>query len=197
MLLILIVFSGKPQSKAIQPVPMSMQVPLVILALCSIVVGLILASPITSPTSLGPWVQLNKIAVPTLLHLHEHILVELFEHIPYSMSFWLSVIGAYVAIRTPQQISNMLSRSFGGIFKHGYGFDGLVVAIVKLFRCLASLLARLDQAIFDHIMVIGSGKLVIMLGRYLQRRVQYQLHENIFMVLLGFIVMYMAARLMV
>lgn len=169
-------FHGKPRMDEhtlshIHESPWVVWLPLVLLAIPSIILGYVLYMPILfdTPTLLGS----------SIFVLPEHnVLAELAHevsspfasavHAIYSLPFWITVLGAVIAwvcyIATPS-IPGYLARYFSIIYSillNKYGFDRFnELFFVKGARGLGIAFYKIgDQKLIDGAVVNGSGRLV-------------------------------------
>ena len=169
-------FHGKPRMDEhtlshVHESPWVVWLPLVILAVPSVIIGYILYMPMlfNTPTLLDP----------SLFVLPEHnVLAELAKevvsplqtmlHAVHSFVFWLTLLGVliawvcYIAIPT---IPAMITRPFAWVYQlllNKYGFDALYdLVFVRGSKALGRLFYRIgDQKIIDGFIVNGTGRTV-------------------------------------
>lgn len=171
---LLMTFHGKPRMdnetySHVHESPWVVWLPLVVLAIPSIIIGYVLYMPMlfNQPTLLSQ----SIFVMPThdvlaKLAKEVHTPWEAALHAPLSATFWLTLAGIFIAwvcyIWKPA-IPTKLSQSFSWIYRilqNKYGFDAFnEFVFIRGIKALGRIFYRVgDQSLIDGLMVNGSGR---------------------------------------
>lgn len=186
-------FHGKPRmdKKTLDHVhesPAVVWVPLVLLAIPSVIIGYILFMPMlyNVPAMLGKSLfVLPEHNVLEELSKEVHSPLQAALHAPESLIFWLTVLGiliAWICYIAKPTIPSILATRFSWIYRlllNKYGFDAFNnLVIVRGSRMLGRFFYRTgDKQIIDGFIVDGTGRTVrwfAQKGRYIQSGYLYQ-----------------------
>ena len=185
-----LVFLGKYDNQKVASVPWTMKLPMLFLSLLSVCVGFLLYGLFLSHSSLGPWVSIPTGSMAILQKISNGFQTHLWQHIPFSLPFWLSIFGIFIAIKFPRKISDVMGGFAGGMITSGFGFDYLLIKITRISKKLAYVCGWYDSQVIDKTFVMGVARLVKYVSFSWQARRQVQLNQNIFLMLLGLIVLF-------
>jgi NADH-quinone oxidoreductase subunit L len=199
-------FHGKPRMTKeaydhVHESPWVVWLPLVLLAIPSIVIGYLLYMPMLfhKPTLLGSsiFVLPKNDVLATLGHEVVSPLMSIL-HAPYSLTFWLALLGvvlAWVAYIALPSLPSYLARQFALLYKllvNKYGFDRFnELVFVNGSKGLGGLFYYLgDKKIIDGMLVNGSARVVrwfSVKGRRMQTGYLYQYALFMIIGLVGFL----------
>lgn len=185
-----LVFLGKYDNQKVASVPWTMKLPMLFLSLLSVCSGFLLYGLFLSHSSLGPWVAMPTDSMVILQKISNGFQAHLWQHMPFSSPFWLSILGIFIAIKFPRKISDVMGGFAGGMITSGFGFDYLLVKITRISKKLAYVCSWYDSQVIDKTFVMGVARLVKYVSLSWQARRQVQLNQNIFLMLLGLIVLF-------
>ncbi|MCW8387157.1 NADH-quinone oxidoreductase subunit L [Fluoribacter dumoffii] len=199
-------FHGKPRMDEhtlshLHESPWVVWLPLVILAIPSIILGYILYMPMLfdNPTVLGS--SLFILPQHNVLGELAHEITSPFEsmlHSVFSLTFWITVAGiaiAWICYIAVPSIPGYLARRFSLIYKillNRYGFDAFNnLVFIKGSKGIGSVFYSVgDQTLIDGMVVNGSSRLVRWLsakGRMIQSGYLYHYATVMVLGLLGFL----------
>ncbi len=180
--------------------PAVVWVPLVLLAIPSIIAGGLLIGPMLfgKPFSLlGETIYVApQYNVLTILAEHYHGAWQQAQASIHTLPFWLAIAGIFTAwfscILVPNCRQGFVKR-FPFIYKpliHKYGFDEFYqYFFIRGSRCLAQTIYQIgDVKFIDHIMVNGSARLVAWLSSVFRRLQSGYLYHYAFAMILGLVV---------
>jgi len=174
----------------------SMMIPVVILAVVSVVIGAALAGPMLyeTPGLFGHSIftlSQHQVLAPLAAHYHGALdaIAEAFVSIP----FWAAVFGIVAAwlgyIKFPQ-MPKVLAQRFSLLYKilvHKYGFDALNHLVFERGGiALSTFFYKVtDVKLVDDYMVNGSGRGITLLSEKLKRLQTGYLYHYAFAMILG------------
>lgn len=174
-------FHGKPRmdketESHIHESPWVVWLPLVLLAIPSVVLGYILFMPIlfSEPSLLGRSLTvLPEHNVLAELAKEVHSPLQMALHAPWSLTFWLTLAGitmAWLGYILLPSLPALVSRKFSAIYRiltNKYGFDTFNnFLFVKGTKGLGQLFYKVgDQRLIDGFVVNGSGRLITWLSQ--------------------------------
>lgn len=173
-----------------------MLIPLIVLAIPSMVLGIILVKPIlyahTPLLSKAIYVAPDRDVLAQMAH-EFHGVFDNIGHAFLTLPFWLSVAGIIVAwlcyVRLPE-LPGLVQRRVNIIYRilvDKYGFDVLTnLVFVRGSRKLSNTLYQVaDMKLIDHNLVNGSGRGVTLLARVLRLGQSGYLYHYAFVMIVG------------
>ena len=186
------VFLGDIKAKELNKVSLTMILPMLLLAVMSIFIGFICSGMFVQENALGAWVALPSRSLTLLSTMSKNFQAHLWHHVPFSIGFWLSMAGIIIALKSPKRMGDRMGQFAGGLIRRGFGFDEMFVQITHVMRKLADLCGWYDRHVIDQVFVMGMARLVVCLSSIWQSRRQLELNRNIFMMLFGLILLFLA-----
>lgn len=184
----------------VQESPMVVWLPLVILAIPSVIIGYLMYMPLMFDAH--PMLASSIFVLPehnALSQLSHHIKspLESALHAVYGLTFWLTLGGialAYICYIAVPSIPGYMARQFSLIYKvllNKYGFDAFnTYVLIPLTKGLGTLFYKVgDQKLIDGFFVNGSGSFVrrlALVGRKVQSGYLYHYAMVMIFGLLGF-----------
>lgn len=176
--------------------PWSMRMPLLLLAIPSVILGAILAGPMLyqTPNMLGNSIYVaQQNDVLTILSAHFHGVVAAIGQAAFSPPFWFALAGIIVAwifyVKYPQLPKRFAQQWFWlyKILLNKYGFDAFNnLVFVKGAQWLSQIFYKnADLKLIDDRFVNGSGRGILQISKQLRRLQSGYLYHYAFAMILG------------
>ncbi len=197
--LLILVFLGKPRDTHVYEhateSPLSITIPLVILAVCSLIAGMIMVKPIVVHDVFGNSIMNIQ---PVMAELSSHFLgiAGMALHAVETKPFYAMLLGIIIAILVflvrPAYSAVIASklRIIHTLLSRLYYIDVLInLIVVKLSFLLSKMFALFDSIIIDKLLVDGTSSISRLVGRVFKTvQTGYVYHYGFFMIL-GLVVM--------
>ncbi len=168
----------------------TMTMPMIFLALMSVFQGFFMADWMTSTQALGPWLVMTKQGYTTVSLMQAELKGPIYEHLLISPTFWGTLGLIVLNCRKPYLISDALQKWGKGVVENGFGLEWVYQRIALLWQSVSFLASRCDTAFLDGVFVMGAGRFTNHIAGLFKQRVQIHLYQNIFMMVLGLIILF-------
>ncbi len=196
MRLLFLVFYGKVKNEKLhnhaKESPMSITIPLILLAIPSFIIGFIVIKPILFSKVLdGALVVDEAHKSMELLAHHFNSAFIMTTNAIFSLPFWLMIFGiivAWVLFIYKVGLSNIVAQKLSLIYiilKNLYGFDKLNNFIfVRGTKFIANLFSNFDWNFIDKILVDGVAKISLIFGKIIRlSQTGFVYHYGFFMII--------------
>ncbi len=189
------------QRDSLHESPWVVRVPLLLLALPSVIIGAVLVEPMVYShagfLSHGEITVLPNHDVMTTLHHHFDGVWHLVEIAPQGPAFWATLLGlgfAWIAYIKAPALPNQLAASCKVCYQvlvQKFGFDWFYQEVIVKFADSTSqvLYKRLDMGLIDGGIVNGSGRMVAYVAGLMRRLQTGYLYHYALIMLLGLVAM--------